>query len=201
MDSLFLRSALIVTSAERGESEGLTLLVELDVVVLEEAGPVLGEHVLGAHTDQPAPGGALRAGQARQATNAGTANNAAAGNGYAMGGVHPGGTALDVEQGAVGDNATDAARNRGQPVALGGAGQENHTGRRSLDVHSGDVTLNAEHDPAVLPVISDLPAAQEAAPAVLGERKRERDRTETGKGCSGQGRFGGSPTAADMGTA
>src|SRR5437660_5706191 len=68
------------------DREGLVLLVELDVVVLDERGPVLGDHPLGAETDQPAPGGAFLAGDLGQATT--TEDR---GRGHTVGGVHPGG--------------------------------------------------------------------------------------------------------------
>ena len=122
----------------------------------------------------------------------------------AMSGIQPSATALDVEQSTVGDDTTDPARHRRQPVALRRARQNDYTGSSSLDVHSGDVTLDAKDHPAGLPIIPDLSTAQEPAPAVLGKRKAQRnghtgckDRRANGK--RGQCRFGGSPTGANVG--
>ena len=45
------------------EVVGFVLLVELDVVVFDEGGPVLSDHVLITQADQPTPRRAFRAGQ------------------------------------------------------------------------------------------------------------------------------------------
>jgi len=77
--------------------------------------------------------------------------------------VQPGAAALDVDQTTVSDDSAESTRHAGQPLALGGAAEDDQAGRGSLDVESGDIALDTEHNPAVLPVDTYLAAAEEAA--------------------------------------
>src|SRR5262249_31554079 len=152
-------------------------------------GEVLGDHPLRTHTEQPAALIESGAGDVRGRYHDGGGGNAGKSSARqidAVVGVHPGSTALDVDQATLEHHCAHAARHRSQPIALGGAVQDDEAVVTALDVHSSDIALHAEDEQARLPVKSGLTATQEAAAAILVEGKsgsqRDGDRPEVDTG-------------------
>jgi hypothetical protein len=137
---------------------------EIHVIVFQHPAPVLGEGVLSPHAEQPSRTGVRRAGARENGRKPGDGGREAACL------IQPSPTALDEDKkAAVTHDTTDATRSSRKPVIFGGAAEHNDTRRTVRDPCPRDITFDAQDNPTGLVIVANLPTAQNATVADLGQ--------------------------------